>query len=95
MWIMSGDGTSLVNAEHYDRIELVYKGDAWLISAFTQDGSPKTLGKFVTKTEALRTMQELVSAYDRMSETFVMPENLYDRPMPKIMDARVKRRGGS
>ena len=96
MWIMTSTGEALIDATKINRIFAVDKGDAYLVSAGI-DGNekPVTLCKCSTFKGAVEPIAEIADYLTSDRTIWYAPDNFIDRPMPKIQDSRVKRRGGS
>lgn len=71
------------------------RNDFYLVSAFTAEPYASTLGRYVTKDAAMKCVDEIAWAIDRGAKIYRMPSSLFDQPTEKVMDSRVKRRGGS
>ena len=96
MWILTSTGEALVDAAKCNRIFAVDKGDAVLVSAAI-DGSdkPVTICKCATLNGAVEVIAEIADYVTRDRLIYNAPDNFIDRPMPKVQDSRVRRRGGS
>ena len=96
MWIMTSSGEALIDAAKCSRFFAVDKGDAVLVSAAI-DGSdkPVTICKCATVKGAVEVIAEIADYVTRDRALYTAPDNFIDRPMPKVQDSRVKRRGGS
>ena len=96
MWILTASGEALIDAAKCNRIFAVDKGDAVLVSAAI-DGSekPVTICKCATIKGAAATIGEIAEYLTHGEALYYAPESFIDRPMPKVQDSRVKRRGGS
>ena len=96
MWIMVPSGDAMINSDRCGRFVIVEKCDAILVSAQV-DHSDKvaTICKCECKTTAWDVLDDIAHALARGDAVWYAPSNFADRTMPKIMDSRVKRRGGS
>lgn len=96
MWIMTSTGDTLIDATKINRIFACDKGDAYLVSAAI-DGNdkPVTLCKCATFKGAVDTIDEIADYLTHDRTIWYAPDSFIDRPMPKVQDSRVKRRGGS
>lgn len=95
MFVMSGDRKSIVNINRYDRVEVNNPGENWLVSAYTESAHPKTLGRYHQREVAETEMYRLCDAIRKGENVYEMAENGFDLPREKVMDSRVRRRGGS
>jgi hypothetical protein len=77
-----------VNENKVDAVLLFAAGE-------TEQIVPQVIGRFTTLLEAEETLLEIVEAVENEEKTFLMPGNHFDKPMPKIQDARIRRKGGS
>lgn len=97
MWIISGNGMEMINADRVTRFFINHVADVWLIGA-TYDGSDKvmSIGKYDTEAFARQTLTAIAAAMSDDAAYYIAPDNHIDAPTPrKIMDSRVKRKGGS
>ena len=96
MWILTSNGESLIDISKCNRIFAVDKGDAVLVSAgFDGSDKPVTICKCATIKGAVETIGKIAEYISRGETLYYAPESFIDRPMPKVQDSRVKRRGGS
>jgi hypothetical protein len=93
---MSSDGETLVNLDRVNRIFINDAGDAVLIGADFGAEKPARLGRYCQVQTA---REELTAILDAMMDNrayYAMPDDRIDSPTPrKIMDSRVRRKGGS
>lgn len=96
MWIMSGDGETLVNADRVNRIFINNVGDAVLIGADFGGEKPARLGRYCQQQTAREELEAIADALFEGRKWYAMADDKIDTPTPrKIMDSRVKRKGGS
>lgn len=100
MWILSGDGTHLVNADKLNRVFIKDVGDNILVGgdfgADNSEGKVASLGKYREYDVAKEILVDLAQTMDSERKLFIMPVNRFDVVIEqKIRDSRVKRRGGS
>ena len=100
MWILSGDGTHLINTDRLNRIFIKDMGDNVLVGgdfgANNSEGKVASLGKYREYDVAKEILVDLAQAMDSERMLYIMPTNRYDVVIEqKIRDSRVKRRGGS
>lgn len=97
MWVLSGSGEQIINMAQVRRVFLNRVGDAVLVGAnYGDEAKVASLGKYREMDTAKRILYDLVTAMGDGREFFIMPENVYDVIYEgRIMDSRVKRRGGS
>jgi hypothetical protein len=97
MWVLSGSGEQIINMAQVRRVFLNRVGDAVLVGAnYGDEAKVASLGKYREMDTAKRILYDLVTAMGDGREFFIMPENAYDVIYEsRIMDSRVKRRGGS
>jgi hypothetical protein len=95
--ILSSNKHIVVDTAKYGRLYIQQKVDAVLLFAAgeTEQIVPQVIGRFTTLLEAEETLLEIVEAVENEEKTFLMPGNHFDKPMPKIQDARIRRKGGS
>ena len=96
MWVLSSTGTTLIDLNHCSRIIVAERDDAVLVSAvIDRTEKPVTLCKCETMKAAREVMAEIADNIGRDLLIYRAPDNFIDRPLPKVQDARVKRKGGS
>ena len=97
MWVLSGDGMQMVNLDHAKRVFLNDLGDNVLIGVDLRDSSKiAPLGKYREMETARRVLADLITSFTGDTDFYIMPNNGYDVVYEsRIMDSRVKRRGGS
>ena len=97
MWVLSGNGEQMINMAQVRRVFLNRVGDAVLVGAnYGDEAKVASLGKYREMDTAKRVLYDLVTSMDGGREFFIMPANGYDVVYEsRIMDSRVKRKGGS
>lgn len=95
MWVLGGSG-ELVNLDRVNRLFTNNLGDCTLIGAdFGPGQKPGNLGKYEQEKTAKELIAQIAQAMADERILYIMPDNHYDVVNTKIMDSRVKRRGGS
>lgn len=97
MWVLSGDGSTLINLDRAKRVFLNTMPDVTMIGA-DFGGSEKVacIGKYYNVDTARSEIYAIGQALADDKAYFIMDDNRRDAPTArKIMDSRVKRRGGS
>ena len=95
MWILSGNGREMVNSDCIKRIFINVQPDVTLVGAEVGTAKPACLGKYDQVQTAEGELANILQAImdDR---NYIMSGDRSDTHGPrKIMDSRVKRRGGS
>lgn len=96
MWIFSSNGKELINTDHVTRLFVNDLPDCVLMGADFGGIKPAKLGKYYDIKTAKAILGDIYQALEAGCEVFMMPDNGVDEPTPrKIMDSRVKRKGGS
>lgn len=94
MYLLSGDGKSIVNSEFVERFCVVPKDDFTLICASYSDTRPPvTIGRYESKGKALDVLLDLLFVLEENDAVFSMPALQSEQPVKR--DARVKRKGAS
>jgi hypothetical protein len=99
MWILSGNGRELVNLEHVHRIFIASpEQDCFLIGADfgNTNGKCGNMGKYNRDETAREELANISQALMDERDIYYMAQDNFDAATPrKVMDSRVKRRGGS
>ena len=97
MWVLAGDGSTLINLDRAKRVFLNTLPDVTMIGAdFGNGDKPACIGKYYDADTARAAIYAIGQALADDKPYYIMDDNRQDAPTArKIMDSRVKRRGGS
>lgn len=98
MYIMTSNGTQIINSGFVERFAIAEKPDAALIVASytsANEPPPVTIGRYKDRKEAKDALAAIFSALSCNVDCFTMPDSLlyFEERIKK--DARTKRKGGS
>lgn len=98
MYIMTSNGSQIVNSVFVERFVIAEKSDAALIVASYTSASeppPVTIGRYKDRKEAQGALGSMFAALSNKDECFTMPDSLLYFEERVKKDARTKRKGGS
>lgn len=97
MYILTGDGKSIIDSSFVKRFCIVEKSDACLIVASYSADRAVTIGRYADRKEADAAFSSLFSNLVGNSDTyaFTMPDSVLYHGEKRKCDARTKRKGGS
>lgn len=97
MYIMAGDGKSIIDSSFVERFCIVEKPDACLVVASYSADRAVTMARYANRKEADEAFGELLSGLERDSGTAAleMPDSVLYCGEKRKRDARIKRKGGS
>lgn len=98
MYIMTSNGTQIINSDFVERFAIAEKPDAALILAsYTSAPTPPpvTIGRYKDKKEAKEALGDMLLALSNKDECFTMPDSVLNFEEHIKNDARTKRKGGS